>query len=151
MSSGEQATETKKPGKEDLAHETHKAHKKEILYPDECYKIQGAVFEVYREMGNGFLESVYQECLEKELTRRKIPFRTQVRLELSYKGDILEHIFKPDFICYDKIILELKSVKRLGPEHVSQVLNYLNASNLRLGLLINFGHYPRVEVKRIIK
>jgi len=121
-----------------------------ILYGDECYKIQGAVFEVYREMGCGFLEAVYQECLEKELTKHGIPFLAQQELRLKYKGEFLLQRYVPDLICYDKIILELKAVKKIAPEHQAQVLNYLKASNLRLGLLINFGAYPKATVMRLL-
>ena len=128
--------------------ETHKNHKK-ILFKDECYIIQGALFEVYREMGCGFLESVYQECLEKEFLARKLPFAAQKELPLSYKGQRLDQIYKPDFICYDKIIVELKAVKEIAPEHKAQLLNYLKATGLELGLLVNFGAYPKVEIIRM--
>ena len=83
----------------------------EILFANEAYKIQGAVFEVYREIGCGFLEAVYQECLEKEFSFRQIPFSSQERLILEYKGETLKKTYKPDFICYGKIIVELKAVK----------------------------------------
>ena len=95
-----------------------------IIFRDECYAIQGAVFEVYREMGCGFLEPVYQECMEYELTRVGIPFVSQPELQLFYKGELLHHTYKPDLICFDKIILELKAVKVLLPEHEAQILNY---------------------------
>ena len=122
----------------------------EILYKQECYALQGAVFEVYREMGCGFLEAVYQECLERELQRCDIPFESQPTLNLSYKGQQLTQIYKPDFVCFGKIIVELKAVKEVGRENEAQVFNYLKASGLRLGLLINFGHYPKATVQRII-
>jgi GxxExxY protein len=117
---------------------------------DEVFAIQGAVFEVYREMGCGFLEAVYQECLAKELALRGIPFESQKDLQLSYKGVRLSQIYKPDFICYDKIIVELKAVKEIAPEHRAQLFNYLRASGTRLGLLVNFGHHPKATVERII-
>ena len=123
---------------------------KEILYREECYAIQGAVFEVYREMGSGFLEAVYQECLERELSSAGIPFKSQVELSLSYKGEPLRQTYTPDLVCYDKIILELKAVKETTAEHRAQVFNYLKASGLRLGLLINFSHYPKASVERIV-
>ena len=91
-----------------------------ILFKDECYAIQGAIYEVYREMGCGFLESVYQECLEKELRQRNIPFVAQPTLNLSYKGEILSQTYKPDLICYGQIILELKAVKEIAAEHKAQ-------------------------------
>lgn len=122
----------------------------ELLYKDESYAIIGACFEVYKEKGNGFVEPVYQECLELELTWQKIPFTPQGALRLSYKGTELKQRYIPDFLCYDKIILEIKAVKQLTDEHRAQVLNYLKATGLRLGLLVNFGHYPKVEYERII-
>ncbi len=121
-----------------------------LLYKDEVYSIQGAIFTVYSEMGYGFLESVYQECMEQELHDRGIPFVSQKELNLVYKGKPLQQSYKPDLICYRKIIVELKAVKHIAPEHEAQLHNYLKASGLRLGLLVNFGHYPKVEIKRII-
>jgi GxxExxY protein len=107
----------------------------ELLYKDESYAIIGACFEVYKEKGNGFVEPVYQECLELELTGQKIPFAAQGALRLTYKGTELKQRYIPDFLCYDKIILEIKAVKQLTDEHRAQVLNYLKATGLRLGLL----------------
>ena len=121
-----------------------------ILYKDEVYAIQGAVFDVYREMGCGFLESVYQECLEKELKARGIPFESQKELRLRYKGEVLDLTYKPDLICYGNIIVELKAVKEINDVHRAQVFNYLKATGLRLGLLVNFGHYPKATVERIV-
>jgi GxxExxY protein len=121
-----------------------------VLFKEECYNIQGAIFEVYREMGCGFLETVYQECLEEEFRNRKIPFIAQQELRLMYKGKELEQSYKPDLICYDKIIIELKAVKEIAPEHEAQVFNYLKATKLKLGMLVNFGHYPKTQIKRII-
>jgi GxxExxY protein len=121
-----------------------------IVYKEESFAIQGAIFEVYRTMGCGFLEAVYQECLMKELVVRKIPFRAQVDLFLQYKGEPLIQTYKPDFICYEKIIVELKALKDVGDEHRAQVFNYLKATGYRLGLLVNFGHYPRATVERIV-
>ncbi|MFZ4081614.1 MAG: GxxExxY protein [Pirellula sp.] len=122
----------------------------EILFKDECYAIQGAIFEVYREMGCGFLESVYQECLERELRSRNIPFITQPDLRLTYKGELLQQTFKPDLICYSQIIVELKAVKAIAPEHIAQVINYLKATGIKLGLLVNFGDYPKATVQRLV-
>ncbi len=132
-----------------MNHETHQNHEK-ILFKDECYQIQGAIFDVYREMGAGFLESVYQECLEKEFIKRKIPFKNQPELNLYYKGESLKQKYKPDFICYDKIILELKALKDITPIHKAQLINYLKATELTLGLLINFGNYPKVSITRMV-
>ncbi|MCP4403958.1 MAG: GxxExxY protein [bacterium] len=122
-----------------------------VLYEDESYNIRGAAFEVYREMGCGFLEAVYQECLEQELLTRKIPFASQQKLTLLYKGRELQQIYTPDFICYGKIIVEIKAVKELGGEHRAQLHNYLKAAGLKLGFLVNFGHYPKATVERIVK
>jgi len=132
-----------------MNHEIHETHGK-ILYKEESYAIQGAVFEVYQEIGCGFLEAVYQECLTKELKRQNIPFSAQVELFISYKGEKLLQTYKPDFICYDKIIVELKAVKDVGDEHRAQVFNYLRISGMRLGLLVNFGHFPKATVERIV-
>ena len=132
-----------------MNHETHELHEK-VLFREECYAIQGAVFEVYREMGCGFLEAVYQECLEREFVQTGIPFVAQPELRISFKGETLQQMYKPDLICYGKIIVELKAVKELAAEHKAQLFNYLKGSGLRLGLLVNFGHYPKVEIERII-
>jgi GxxExxY protein len=121
-----------------------------ILYKTECYSIQGAVFDVYNEMGNGFLESVYHECLEEEFTLRAIPFYTQKKLTIRYKSKTLKQTYKPDFICNEKIIIEIKAVKEIAPEHEAQVLNYLKATGLHLGLLVNFGSYPKVTINRYL-
>ena len=122
----------------------------EFFFEQETFSIRGAVFEVYTEMGSGFLESVYQECLKKEFERRGIPFAEQPVLILSYKGEALQRSYKPDFICFGKIILEIKAVREIQSEHRAQVINYLKASQTRLGLLINFGSYPKAEIERYI-
>jgi GxxExxY protein len=121
----------------------------EIIFKEESYKIVGACFEVYKEKGYGFTEPIYQECLAIEFKLQNIPFVAQPKIQLEYKGRILEQFFKPDFICFDQIIIEIKAVERLIEEHQSQTLNYLNATKFELALLINFGSYPRVDYKRI--
>lgn len=121
-----------------------------IIFSQESYKIVGACFDVYKNLGCGFLEAVYQECLEIEFTKRKIPFESQREIQLNYKGVILKQTFRADFICFGKIILEIKAVSNLSSEHEAQILNYLNATGLNLGLLINFGHYPKIEYKRFL-
>jgi len=133
----------------DTNHEKHERHEN-LLYPEERYAIQGAVFDVYRYMGSGFLEAVYQECLEEEFKRRDIPYTTQDELQLFYKGTALKQFYKSDFICYGKIILELKAVRVLLPEHEAQMLNYLKATGMRLGLLINFASHPKATIKPLI-
>lgn len=121
-----------------------------IIYADESYRILGACFEVCRDKGCGFLEAVFQECLELELGDQRIPFLAQPKLSLSYKGRQLKRTYSPDFVCFDKIIVELKAVSNLVDEHRAQVHNYLNATGMKLGLLVNFGHYPKVQSERIV-
>jgi GxxExxY protein len=119
----------------------------DILYRDESYEIQGGVFVVYREMGCGFLEAVYQECLEREFIKRGIPFIAQPELGLCYKGESLRQTYIPDFICHESIIVELKALAVITGEHRAQVMNYLKATGMRLGLLANFGCYPKATVQ----
>jgi GxxExxY protein len=123
---------------------------KDLIYADECYKIVGACFEVYKDKGSGFLEAVFQECLDLEFGFQKIPFIAQRPLSLTYKGHPLKQRYVADFVCYDKVIIELKAVEKLADEHRSQLLNYLNATGHRLGLLINFGHHPGLEWERMV-
>jgi GxxExxY protein len=122
-----------------------------LLYEEETYRILGACFEVYKEKGCGFLEAVYQECLAIEFELQGILFVPQAELKLSYKGRPLAQTYKPDFILFDRIILEIKALSALADEHRSQVHNYLKATGFRVGLLVNFGHYPKVEHERIIR
>jgi len=124
---------------------THK-----IIFKEESYKIVGACFEVYKEKGNGFLEAVYQQCLKLEFQNQGIPFLEKPALDLFYKGVKLEKTYEPDFVCYEKIIVELKAVKNLANEHRAQVINYLKATDMRLGILVNFGHYPKLEYEKLL-
>nr|WP_041350794.1 GxxExxY protein [Nitrosococcus watsonii] len=124
--------------------------RKEIIYEKESYTIRGAIFEVYREMGCGFLEAVYQECLGREFRLKAVPFVAQANLQIQYKGQALDQAYQPDFVCYGKIIVEIKAVKCIAGEHRAQLHNYLKATGMRLGLLVNFGHYPKVEIERIV-
>ncbi len=110
----------------------------------------GACFEVYKEKGFGFLEAVYQECSEIELELPHIPFQAHPGLELSYKGRLLKQRYTPDLICFGKIVVELKAVSQLIDEHRAHVHNYLRATGYRLGLLINFGHHPKLDYERIV-
>ncbi len=123
----------------------------EIVYKDESYRIIGACFEVYKEKGCGFLEPVFQECLEIELGMQGIPFEARRPLSLEYKGRPLKQVYVPDFIIFDKIIVELKAVSALADEHRAQVHNYLKATGMKLGLLVNFGHHPKLEHERIVR
>jgi GxxExxY protein len=122
-----------------------------LLYPEESYKIMGACFEVYKELGAGFTEGVYEEALELELLARELPHQPHPELHVRYKGQQLTKTFVPDFICYEAIILELKAASDLADEHRAQLHHYLKATGLRLGLLVNFGHSPRLQSERIAK
>ncbi len=122
-----------------------------IVYKEESYKIMGACFEVYNNMGCGFMEAVYQECLETEFSFQLIPFQAQALLNLHYKQQPLKKAYISDFICYGKIIVEIKALSKLTNEHRAQVHNYLAATEFKLGLLINFGHYPKLEYERVVK
>jgi GxxExxY protein len=123
----------------------------EIVHKAESYAIMGACFEVYREMGCGFTEPIYQECLEIELGLQAIPFQAQHELRLVYKTRQLKKKFEPDFLCYDLIVVEIKAVSAFTDEHRAQIHNYLKATGLKLGLLVNFGHFPKLEYERIVR
>ena len=121
-----------------------------MLYADEMYAILGACFEVYKRMGCGFLEAVYQECLALEFQYRDIPYVAQQQLRLTYREMELKQRYVPDFVCYDKIILEIKAIREMGGDHYAQLLNYLHGTEMLVGLLANFGHYPKLEYKRMV-
>lgn len=122
-----------------------------LILEKETFALRGACFEVYKEKGWGFVEAVYQECLAPEFALQGIPFVPQPRLELVYKGRKLRSEYQPDFICFQQVIVELKAVTELTEEHRAQVHNYLKATGLRVGLLVNFGHYPGVQIERIVR
>ncbi len=121
-----------------------------IRHEEKTYNILGACFRVYKNIGCGFLEAVYQECMEIEFDTRKIPFTSQPSLNIIYRGKKLRQFYQPDFIVYDTVILEIKAISNLADEHQAQLLNYLHASQLEVGLLVNFGHHPKVEYKRMV-
>lgn len=121
-----------------------------FLYKDESYALLGAVFEVYKDKGCGFLEDVYHECLEVELRELKIPAVSKPKLELEYKGQRLRKRYEPDLICYGKIRLELKACKLIDSVHIAQLHNYLKATGMRVGYVINFGSYPKASFHRVI-
>jgi len=123
---------------------------RDIIYREESFAIIGACFNVYNDKGCGFLEPVYQECLGIEFGFQKIPAEPQKALDLFYRGQKLEHFYQPDFICFEKIIVELKAVEKIAEAHRAQVLNYLNATGCKLGIIVNFGHYPDLEYERIV-
>ncbi|KAA3612350.1 MAG: GxxExxY protein [Calditrichaeota bacterium] len=120
----------------------------DLLYPEESYAIVGAYFTVYNKMGAGFTEQVYQECLEIEFEFLEIPFVAQKEFSLQYRGRVLEKSFRPDFVCYEKIIVEIKAISAIINENKAQIINYLHASHLQLELLINFGHTTSLEYQR---
>jgi GxxExxY protein len=122
----------------------------ELILREECYQVVGACLEVVNDKGCGFLESVYQECLEIEFNYQKLPHVPRQKLRLFYRQQELKQKFIPDFVCFDQIIVEIKAVSQLTDAHRSQVINYLNASDFRLGLLINFGSHPRLEWERFV-
>ena len=130
-----------------MVHEPHEPHER-LLHADEVYRVQGAVFEVNQVMGAGYLEAVYQECLLLEFQARGIPFVAQPTLKLDNKGTRLRHVYVPDFVCFGSVLVELKALGALAPEHRAQILNYLKTSNLRVGLLINFGCSPKARIER---
>lgn len=129
---------------------TRIAEKAPLIWKDESYANLGACFAVYKDKGCGFLEPVYHECLEIELDLQGILFLSKPPQTLQYRGRTLVQTFTPDFICYNKIILEIKAVSALVNEHRAQLLNYLNATGCELGLLVNFGHYPGLEYERLV-
>jgi len=122
----------------------------EFLLGQETFRIRGAIFEVHRTLGPGFLEAVYQECLAREFEERALPFRATPKLQIKYKGQPLQQTYSPDFLCYDSVIVELKAVRELAAEHRAQLCNYLKATGLRVGLLVNFGAMGRAVVERMV-
>ena len=120
-----------------------------LIYEEETYAIRGAIYEVYKTLGDGYLEEVYQNALEEELKLRGIPFSAKKELHIFYKGRDCG-LYIPDFICFDRIILELKSVEALHPRHSAQLMNYLKVTGLKLGLLVNFCAYPQVGIRRVV-
>ncbi|WP_339921718.1 GxxExxY protein [uncultured Flavobacterium sp.] len=120
-----------------------------ILYKEESFKIIGACMKVHRSLGTGFLEAVYEEVLEKEFLIQNIPFKRQLKLELYYENEKLKKQYRADFVCYDAIILEIKSVSHIPNTFYAQLKNYLKCTKMELGMLINFG-MPSLFYKRII-
>ncbi len=121
----------------------------DIILKEESYKIIGAAMEVHRELGAGFVEPVYQEALELEFLRQNIPYVREQNLNIFYKGQKLTKHYLADFVCYNQIIVELKALSELSGDHEAQVLNYLKASQIKLGLLINFGS-KSLQFKRLV-
>lgn len=123
--------------------------KEEFLFGNETYQIIGAAMSVHRELGPGFLEAVYQEALALEFSEKMIPYKKEQALEIQYKGRPLNKRYFADFLCYDQIIIELKAMEAIHNDHLAQVLNYLKATNLKLGLILNFGA-PSLQYKRVV-
>jgi GxxExxY protein len=122
----------------------------ELIYKEEVFAIVGAAIEAHRELGSGFLEAVYQEALEIELDNRKIPFEARKELVISYKGRHLKKAYEADLVCFEKIIVELKALDSLSGKEEAQVLHYLKASGMRVGLLLNFGAHGKLEWQRYV-
>ncbi len=116
-------------------------NEQDFLFKDECYKIVGACMEVHRTLGCGFLEAVYQEALAIEFQHQGIPFEREKEFDITYRGFVLPRTYKVDFLCYGQIIVELKALTQFTSDNTAQILNYLKASDLRVGLLINFGSH----------
>lgn len=121
-----------------------------FYYKTETYNIRGAIFAVHHELGNGFLERVYQDALEFEFKERGIPYEREKNIQIMYKGKPLGEPYRADFVCYDKIIVELKAVEKLQGIHRAQVVNYLKATEMKLGLLVNFGE-EFANIERIVR
>ncbi len=111
----------------------------ELLYKEEVFQLVGLCMEIHRELGKGHDEVIYKDALVIELTRAGIPFSREKNYEITYKGVILPHYYYADFVVWDKILFEAKAVEKLTESHIKQLLNYLAASKLRVGLLVNFG------------
>jgi len=122
-----------------------------VYYKTESYAITGAAFEVYKQLGHGFLETVYQEALEIEFKKRGIPYEREKELVIYYDGQPLQQTYRADFVCYGEIIVELKAVTEITDAHRAQVFNDLKATKSKLGLLYNFGYEDGVEYERIVK
>ena len=123
----------------------------ELLFKDEVYAIVGAAIDVHRELGSGFLEAVYQETMELELGSRNIPFEPQKELCIYYKGRCLEKKYYADLVCFGSVLVELKAMTQIGSREESQMLNYLKATGLRVGIIINFGDEGRLDWKRLVR
>jgi GxxExxY protein len=122
-----------------------------LLYKEEVYNIIGAAIEVHKELGSGFLESVYEEAMVIESNERQIPCETQVKVPIYYKTRKLKKEFIADYIGYGKIVVEFKCIRKLTNIEEAQILNYLKATKMKVGLLINFGSHGKLEWKRFVK
>ena len=122
-----------------------------LILEDETYAVTGAAIEVHRALGPGFLEKVYQEAIQLELSARSIPFEAEIPLDINYKGQSLNQKYYADLICFGQIIVELKALNQLSGTEDAQLLNYLKATGLQVGLLFNFGSHGKLERKRLVR
>ena len=122
----------------------------DLILKEEAYAVVGAAIDVHRELGPGFLESIYQEAMEIELTSRKIPFVAQQPISVRYKGLILKKQYFADLVCFERIIVEIKALSHLSVTETAQLLNYLKGTGFPIGILINFGSHGKLEWKRIV-
>ena len=123
----------------------------ELVFREEVYAVVGAAIEVHRELGAGFLEAVYQEAMERELAYRNIPFSPQCEFVIHYKGQPLGKRYVCDLLCFDGILVEIKAMDKLTGREEAQLINYLKAAGLPVGLLINFGSHGKLEWRRLVK
>ena len=130
---------------------TNREEKEDFVYKNESYKINGCIYAVNKKLGFGFLEAVYQEALEIELKRENIPLVSQQNLEIIYDGIPLKQKYIADIVCYDKIIIEIKAVSKINDQHKAQLMNYLAITGYKLGLLVNFGSFPKTEIIRVVR
>ena len=121
----------------------------DLLYKDEVFDIIGAAIEVHKRLGHGFLEAVYQEAFEIELNKKAIIYEKEKRLSIMYRGNKLNKYYIADFVCFNKIIVELKAINKLSNDNYAQVLNYLKVTGYKVGVLLNFGS-KSLEYKRLI-
>jgi len=122
----------------------------ELLLKDEVYAIVGAAMEVHNQLGAGFAEAVYQEAMEIELRSRGILFERQKRLRIVYKGQPLQCEYVADLICFASVVIEIKAIRETGKREESQLINYLRATGLRVGLLLNFGDPGQLDWSRLV-
>jgi GxxExxY protein len=122
----------------------------ELIYKNEVYATIGAAMAVHTDLGAGFLEAVYQEAMEIELLERGIPYQAQAPISISYRNRLLKKKYQVDFICYEKVLVEIKSIRQLTENEEAQIFNYLRATKLKVGVLINFGSYGKLEWRRYV-
>lgn len=122
----------------------------DLMFGDETYAVIGAAIEVHRELGPGFLEKVYQEAMQLELSARKIPFEAEMQIDVSYKGNLLAQRYSADLVCFGKIVVELKSIKKLSKVEEAQIPNCLRATGSLVGLLFNFGSHGKLEYRSFV-